>query len=41
MMSSMTLANSRRPEICKLAQSIIDGQNAEIAQMQQWYQTWY
>jgi uncharacterized protein (DUF305 family) len=41
MMSSMTLANSRRPEIRKLAQSIIDSQSAEIAQMQQWYQTWY
>ena len=41
MMSSMALANSRRPKIRKLAQSIIDSQNAEIAQMQRWYQVWY
>jgi uncharacterized protein (DUF305 family) len=41
MMASMTLGNTQRPEMRKLTQNIIDSQSAEIAQMQQWYQTWY
>jgi uncharacterized protein (DUF305 family) len=41
MMSSMMLGNTQRPEMRKLAQNIINSQSAEIAQMQQWYQTWY
>ncbi|MDX2271044.1 MAG: DUF305 domain-containing protein [Cyanobacteriota bacterium] len=41
MMAQMVLANSDRPEIQKLAQTMIDTQTAEINQMQQWYQQWY
>lgn len=41
MMAQMVLANSDRPEIRELSQSIIDTQTAEIDQMQQWYQEWY
>lgn len=41
MMASMVLNSTQRPEIRKLAQSIINSQTAEINQMQQWYQTWY
>lgn len=41
MMAQMVLANSDRPEIQELAQTIIDTQTAEINQMQQWYQDWY
>ncbi len=33
--------NSKRPEIKKLAQSIIADQDKEIAQMQQWRKAWY
>jgi uncharacterized protein (DUF305 family) len=41
MMSTMVLNSGAKQEIRDLAQSIIEGQNAEIKQMQQWYQTWY
>lgn len=41
MMASMVLNSTQRPEIRKLAQSIITSQTAEINQMQQWYQNWY
>lgn len=40
MMASMVLG-SDRPEISNLAESIIKSQTAEIAQMRQWYQSWY
>ena len=40
MMASMVL-NSDRPEISNLAESIIKSQTTEIAQMRQWYKTWY
>ena len=44
--SAITMAQdasskSKRPEIKKLAQSIIDSQQAEINQMKQWRKTWY
>lgn len=32
---------SKRPEIKKLAQDIINSQNAEIEQMKKWRQAWY
>jgi uncharacterized protein (DUF305 family) len=41
MMSTMVLNSARNQEIRDLAQAIIDGQSAEIQQMQEWYQTWY
>lgn len=41
MMAQDALAKSQRPEIKKLAQEIIDSQQAEIAQMKQWQQAWY
>lgn len=41
MMAQMALARGQHPEIQSLAQAIIQGQTAEIAQMQQWYQSWY
>lgn len=41
MMAQRVLANSNRPEIQTLAQTMIDTQTAEINQMQQWYQQWY
>lgn len=41
MMAQMVLASSNRPEIKKLAKTIIDTQTAEINEMQQWYQQWY
>ncbi|BAU15810.1 hypothetical protein LEP3755_63750 (plasmid) [Leptolyngbya sp. NIES-3755] len=40
-MAQEALQKSKRPEIKKLAQSIIDDQDKEIAQMQQWRKTWY
>lgn len=41
MMAQMALARGQRSEIQSLAKAIIQGQTAEIDQMQQWYQTWY
>lgn len=41
MMAQMVVANSDRPEIQELAQTMIDTQTAEINQMQQWYKQWY
>jgi uncharacterized protein (DUF305 family) len=40
-MSEEALEKSNRPEIKELAQSIIDGQEQEISQMQEWRQAWY
>ncbi len=40
-MSQMVLKTTKSPEIRTLAQSIVKTQTAEIAQMQQWYQSWY
>jgi len=40
-MATDALAKSQRPEIKKLAQSIITSQQQEIAQMQQWRRQWY
>ncbi len=40
-MSQEVLAKSKRPELIKLAQSIITEQKKEIAQMQQWRKKWY
>lgn len=40
-MAKDTLSKSQRPEIKKLAQSIIDSQQAEINQMKQWRKSWY
>lgn len=40
-MAQEALQKSKRPEIKKLAQSIIADQDKEIAQMQQWRKTWY
>ncbi|BAZ19164.1 hypothetical protein NIES4073_00340 (plasmid) [Kalymmatonema gypsitolerans NIES-4073] len=40
-MAQDALSKSQRPEIKKLAQSIIDSQQAEINQMKQWRKTWY
>jgi len=40
-MAQDALSKSKRPEIKKLAQSIIDSQQAEINQMKQWRKTWY
>jgi uncharacterized protein (DUF305 family) len=41
MMSTMVVNSARNQEIRDLAQSMIDGQSAEIQQMQEWYQVWY
>ncbi|MGB8702519.1 MAG: DUF305 domain-containing protein [Thermosynechococcaceae cyanobacterium] len=41
MMTSMLLSSSQRPEMRQLGQAIIDGQTAEIKQMQDWYRQWY
>ncbi|MBW4623840.1 MAG: DUF305 domain-containing protein [Cyanosarcina radialis HA8281-LM2] len=41
MMSQMVVKSATHSEIRTLAQSIIKSQNAEIEQMQRWYQTWY
>ena len=40
-MAQEALQKSKRPEIKKLAESIIADQDKEIAQMQQWRKTWY
>jgi uncharacterized protein (DUF305 family) len=40
-MSQEVSAKSKRPELIKLAQSIITEQKKEIAQMQQWRKKWY
>jgi uncharacterized protein (DUF305 family) len=40
-MTQMLLKHTTRPEMRDLAESIIKSQTAEIAQMQQWQQTWY
>jgi uncharacterized protein (DUF305 family) len=41
MMSTMVLNRATNQEIRDLAQSMIEGQSAEIQQMQEWYQVWY
>jgi uncharacterized protein (DUF305 family) len=43
---AITMANdlkqkTKRPELQKLAQNIIESQQAEISQMEQWLQSWY
>lgn len=40
-MAKEAINKSQRPEIKKLAQSIISAQNVEINQMKQWHQAWY
>ncbi|MEH2268472.1 MAG: DUF305 domain-containing protein [Nostoc sp.] len=40
-MAKDVLSKSKRPEIKQLAQEIINAQNTEIKQMQQWRKTWY
>lgn len=40
-MAKDVLSKSKRPEIKKLAQEIIQAQNTEIKQMQQWRKAWY
>ena len=40
-MAQEALQKSKRPEIKKLAQAIIDAQQKEIAQMKQWRTAWY
>jgi uncharacterized protein (DUF305 family) len=40
-MAQEVLQKSKRPELIKLAQSIISEQQKEIAQMQQWRKQWY
>ncbi len=40
-MAQLALEKAKRPEIKQLAQSIIDSQSKEIAQMKDWYQEWY
>ncbi|HYW19279.1 MAG TPA: DUF305 domain-containing protein [Nodularia sp. (in: cyanobacteria)] len=40
-MAQDAVSKSKRPEIKKLAQSIIDSQQAEINQMKQWRKAWY
>ncbi len=40
-MAEAALQNSQRPEIKQLAQTILDNQQKEIEQMQQWRQAWY
>jgi uncharacterized protein (DUF305 family) len=40
-MSQAVLARSQRPELIKLAKSIISEQQQEIAQMQKWRKQWY
>jgi uncharacterized protein (DUF305 family) len=40
-MSQEVLAKSKRPELTKLAKSIITEQKKEIAQMQKWRKQWY
>lgn len=40
-MAKEALQKSRRPEIQKMAQEILDSQEEEITQMQKWQQAWY
>jgi uncharacterized protein (DUF305 family) len=40
-MAQQALEKSDRPEIQELAQTIIDSQQQEIDQMQQWRNDWY
>lgn len=40
-MGQTVFGKTTKPEIRKLAQSIIKTQSAEISQMQQWYEAWY
>ncbi|MBD2605729.1 DUF305 domain-containing protein [Scytonema hofmannii FACHB-248] len=40
-MAKDALNKSKRPEIKKLAQEIINSQNTEISQMKQWRKAWY
>ncbi|MEH2298808.1 MAG: DUF305 domain-containing protein [Nostoc sp.] len=40
-MAKDVLGKSKRPEIKQLGQEIINAQNTEIKQMQQWRKTWY
>jgi uncharacterized protein (DUF305 family) len=40
-MAKEALENSDRPETRKLAQDIINSQQQEISQMQQWRKAWY
>lgn len=40
-MAEQVLEKSDRPELRQLAQTILDTQQAEIDQMQQWRQAWY
>lgn len=40
-MAEDALSKSQRPEIRQLAQEIVKAQEAEIAQMQHWKQSWY
>ncbi len=40
-MAEQVLQNSDRPELQQLAQAILETQQAEINQMQQWKQSWY
>jgi uncharacterized protein (DUF305 family) len=40
-MAKDAIAKSKRPEIQKLAQEILDSQKAEIEQMQAWRKAWY
>lgn len=40
-MAELALTRAQRPEIKQLAEAIIQDQNREIEQMQNWYQAWY
>ena len=40
-MAKQVLQNSTRPQLKKLAEEIIQAQEKEIAQMQEWRKTWY
>ena len=40
-MSKDLLEQTNRPELIKLANSIIEGQSAEVEQMKGWLQTWF
>jgi uncharacterized protein (DUF305 family) len=40
-MAKDAIAKSKRPEIKKLAQEILDSQKTEIDQMKQWRKSWY
>ena len=40
-MAEIALKSARHEEVKKMAQDIISAQEAEIAQMQEWQQSWY